>query len=419
MNPAAIPLPGSPSIRGSGKTAAECKRMLSRTRGKAWQSNKAGQQNRYFIKSTEPLFHFMPLSLTTEQKQAWLWVTLAILLVALLVLLGPVLTPFITAGILAYALNPGVDWLASHRLGRLRLPRAIAVMIMMALLFAFCLMLILIVVPVLEKEIPLLQQQIPVFLSSLNDLIGPRLQALGITTRLDVDGIKGLLSERVAAAGSGIWSSVLSSARIGGIALLGWMVTLFLIPVALFYLLLDWHPMLAKLEASVPRRWAGRVVRLAHEVDSLLAQYLRGQLLVMLVLALYYSVALGLAGLEVALPVGIITGLLVFIPYVGFGLGMILALVAAVLQFDSLQGVLIVAGIYGAGQVIEGFFLTPRLVGERIGLHPLTVIFALLAFGQLFGFVGVLLALPASAVISVALRHMRNNYLNSSFYTQP
>jgi predicted PurR-regulated permease PerM len=155
---------------------------------------------------------------------------------------------------------------------------------------------------------------------------------------------------------------------------------------------------------------------MAQEVNALLAQYLRGQLLVMLVLALYYSAALALAGFEVALPVGILTGLLVFIPYLGYGLGLVLALTAAILQYSDWSGVIAVAVIYGAGQIIEGFFLTPRLVGERIGLNPLAVIFALLAFGQLFGFVGVLLALPASAVLMVAFRHLKRHYLRSSFY---
>jgi predicted PurR-regulated permease PerM len=186
--------------------------------------------------------------------------------------------------------------------------------------------------------------------------------------------------------------------------------------VVLFYLLLDWHPMLARVAAAVPRRYIGRTLAMANEVDTLLAQYLRGQLLVMLVLAVYYSVGLMVAGFDVALPVGIITGLLVFIPYLGFGLGLVLALIAAVLQFADWSGVIAVAAIYGLGQVIEGFFLTPRLVGERIGLNPLAVIFALLAFGQLFGFVGVLLALPASAILMVAFKHLRRHYLSSSFY---
>src|SRR5699024_4222462 len=126
-----------------------------------------------------------------------------------------------------------------------------------------------------------------------------------------------------------------------------------------------------------------------------------------------YSIALALAGFDVALPVGILTGLLSFIPYLGFGLGLILALIAAVLQFDGMQGLILVGVIYGIGQMVESFFLTPHLVGERIGLHPVTVIFALLAFGQLFGFVGVLLALPASAVVAVGLTHVRRHYYNS------
>ena len=153
------------------------------------------------------------------------------------------------------------------------------------------------------------------------------------------------------------------------------------------------------------------------ETDNLLAQYLRGQLSVMFILAVYYSSALGLAGFSVALPVGILTGVLVFIPYIGFGFGLCLAIIGAVLQFDLMHGLLMVAVIYGIGQVVEGFYLTPRLVGERIGLPPLAVIFALLAFGQLFGFIGVLLALPASAITSVAYKHLRALYYQSPFYT--
>lgn len=360
----------------------------------------------------------MPFSFTSDQKQTWLWLALGLLLVALLVLLGPVLTPFIAAAILAYALNPGVDWLVSHRIGKFAMPRALAVMIVMLLLLTAILTLFLIVVPVLQKEIPLLQEQIPVFLNKLNATLAPKLQKFGIRVRLDVAGLERMLSQRLAGSGDEIWSAILASAKVGGIAILGWIATVLLIPIVLFYLLLDWHPLAERVKNSVPRRWVGRITGLAQEVDTLLAQYLRGQLLVMLALSVYYSAALALCGFDVALPVGIITGLLVFIPYLGFGLGLILALIAAILQFEGMQGLIAVASIYGIGQIIEGFYLTPRLVGERIGLHPLAVIFALLAFGQLFGFVGVLLALPASAIVSVALKQLRAHYLNSSFYTR-
>ncbi len=358
----------------------------------------------------------MPFSFTSEQKQSWLWLAVGLALVAMLVLLGPVLAPFIAAAILAYALNPAVDWLAARRIGKFALSRSIAVMIVMLLLLAAILALILIVVPILQKEIPLLQEQIPQFLTSLNETLSPILRQFGVKVRLDLAGIQKLLSQQFAASSDEVWSAVLSSAKVGGIAILGWIGTLILIPVVLFYLLLDWHALLLRIENTVPRRWIGRTTNMAHEANGLLAQYLRGQLAVMLALAIYYSVALALVGLEVALPVGILTGVLVFIPYLGYGLGLILALITAILQFDGLYGLIAVASIYGAGQIIESFFLTPRLVGERIGLHPLAVIFALLAFGQLFGFVGVLLALPAAAIVSVAAKHLHTHYLNSSFY---
>lgn len=345
-----------------------------------------------------------------------MWLTIGLALAALLVLLGPVLTPFIAAGILAYALNPGVDWLDSRRIGTFSLPRSIAVLLVILLLFAALLALILIVIPVLQTELPLLREKIPNFLAQINDILSPRLKAIGIQVRLDGVGLKKLLSQQMAASGDQIWSGVLSSVKQGSSAVLGWAATLLLIPIVLFYLLLDWHVFLKKFFNLIPRGWAGRSRSFSNEVDGLLAQYLRGQLLVMLVLAAYYSIALMIAGFDVALPVGIITGLLVFIPYLGFGLGLILALIAAILQFDGFSGLALVALIYGVGQILESFFLTPRLVGERIGLHPLAVIFALMAFGQLFGFVGILLALPASAIISVAARHVRAHYLDSSFY---
>jgi len=293
------------------------------------------------------------------------------------------------------------------------------VTMVMLVLLAAILAMVLIVIPVLQKEIPLLQEKIPHFLNKLTDFIGPKLRQFGIKVRTDSVGLEKLLLQHFSTGSDGVWRTVLSSLKVGGIAVLGWVATVILIPVVLFYLLLDWHPLLRWLENVIPRRWVGQSVHLAKEVDQLLAQYLRGQLAVMLVLAVYYSVALTLNDFDVALPVGLITGLLVFIPYLGFGLGLILALIAGVLQYENMHGVIIVAIVYGIGQIIESFFLTPRLVGERIGLHPLMVIFALLAFGQLFGFVGILLALPASAIVSVGFKYLRAHYLSSSFYNHP
>ncbi len=360
----------------------------------------------------------MPFSFSSEQKQSLLWLALGVALLALLVKLGPILAPFVAAGILAYALNPAVDWLDSKRFGRLRVRREVAVIAVMLIFLSLILALMLIVVPVMRKQIPLLQDQIPVSLERLNMTLGPWLRDFGVELRLDPASIKRIVSKYLATSGDEIWTAMLASLKVGGGAVLGWLLTLSLVPIALFYLLLDWHALLARITTAIPRRWVGNAIGFGNEVDSLLAQYLRGQLAVMLALAVYYSVTLGIAGFAVALPVGIITGLLIFIPYVGFGVGLTLALIAAVLQFDGVRGLVLVACIYGIGQFIESFILTPRLVGERIGLQPLTVIFALLAFGHLFGFVGVLLALPSSAILAVAFRHLKYQYLNSSFYRQ-
>jgi predicted PurR-regulated permease PerM len=358
----------------------------------------------------------MPFFPSPEQKQTAFWLALWFAFALLLYALGPILTPFIAAAILAYALNGAVDFLERKRLGPVRLPRALAVLVVVLVFLAALGALVLIVVPVLRTELPLLQAQIPDALTRLNTLLAPHLNQFGIHLKLDGGSLRSILTQQIMTSSEEVWTTVLASARVGGTAVLGWLATAILIPVVLFYLLLDWHRLLLHLQTFVPRRWVRQTVGMAQEVNALLAQYLRGQLLVMLVLALYYSAALALAGFDVALPVGILTGLLVFIPYLGFGLGLLLALTAAVLQFSDWSGVIAVAIIYGLGQVIEGFFLTPRLVGERIGLNPLAVIFALLAFGQLFGFVGVLLALPASAVLMVAFRHLKRHYLRSTFY---
>src|SRR5574337_1675141 len=186
--------------------------------------------------------------------------------------------------------------------------------------------------------------------------------------------------------------------------------------VVMFYLLRDWGKLVRKVDELLPRRWVPRVRVIAHEVDAVLAEFIRGQLSVMGVLAVYYAVGLWIAGLKHALSIGILTGLLVFIPYVGFGLGLLLGVMAALLQWHGLPGFLAVLAVYGVGQLLENYVLVPLLVGDRIGLHPLAVIFALLAFGEIFGFAGVLIALPASAALLVGLRHLRAEYVGTDLY---
>jgi predicted PurR-regulated permease PerM len=354
----------------------------------------------------------MPIVTTPEQRQTLLWLAVGIVLAVMLVLLGPILTPFVAAGIIGYILNPGVDALTARGM-----PRTVAALIAIAAVGLLIAAIVLIVLPVLGEELPILRQRLPILLDRIDGSVGVWLRQMGMGGRLDLAGIKEIITEKLAAS-DGLSGAMLNWLRVGGTAVIGWAATLLLIPIVLFYVLLDWHTLFARISETVPRRWIAQVTSIAQEVDSLLAQYLRGQLLVMLLLAAYYSIGLAVAGFDVALPVGLFTGLLVFIPYIGFGVGLLLAIVAAVLQFDTAHGLIAVAIVYGLGQFIESFYLTPRLVGERIGLHPLAVIFALLAFGQLFGFVGVLLALPASAILLVVFGRLRRHYLNSSFYNQ-
>lgn len=340
-----------------------------------------------------------------------LWGGAALLLLILLYLLSPILTPFVLAGILAYVANPLVDWLVRHRL-----LRAFAVLLVMTGVGLLLIGLVMIILPLLADEIGRIAARAPVMIGQINQWLLPWASAhLGLSVRLDTSHVNQLLT--------GNWDVVqpwleriFTSAKEGGIAFFGLLTTALLVPVVMFYLLLDWHSMVARWAGYVPRRWQQKCFTLAGDIDAVLAQYLRGQMLVILILALYYSTALWLAGIPSALSIGVVTGLLVFIPYVGFATGFGLALLVAVIQFSGLQPIVAVLVVYSMGQVLESFLLTPYLVGERIGLHPLAVIFGLLAFGQLFGFFGVLLALPLSAMLAVAWREVRAAYLASRFY---
>lgn len=340
---------------------------------------------------------------------AWLAVGLAGL--GLLWLLSPVLTPFIVAAVLAYALHPAVEWLASRRV-----PRLLAVVVVEVAMIVMLLAVLLLMVPILSKELPLLREQIPLLADRLNQTVLPWLRQWGIEVALDTASIKAFVLKYLDANLEDWLATALSSARIGGSIVLALIGNAVLVPVVLFYLLIDWPNLVRRAEGMVPPRLLPTVQGFLGECDEVLGQYLRGQLLVMLILAVGYSLGLALFGFDLAVPVGVFTGLAIFIPYLGYGLGLVLALLAGVLQFSGWYGPVAVAVVYGIGQVVESLVLTPRLVGERIGLSPLTVIFALLAFGHLFGFVGVLIALPVSALLVVAVRRLKRLYLASPLY---
>ena len=354
------------------------------------------------------------MQFTPAQKTATAWVGIALGVSLLVWLLGPVLTPFVVAAVLAYALTPLVDKIDGMSSGKV--PRVLAVVLVEAVFILALLAVALLIVPIMAKEVPLLREQLPVLVDKLNAWASPLLANLGIKFTLDAATVKTFVIKYLNTNAEDTLSSVMSSLKLGGSVALVLVGNLVLIPVALFYLLMDWKNLVAKAIALVPRRLKARVESFTRDSDQVLGQYLRGQLLVMLILAAYYSIGLALFGLDLALPIGVFTGLAMFVPYVGFGIGLILAILAGLLQFASIKAIVMVAVVYGSGQIIESLFLTPRLVGERIGLHPLAVIFMLLAFGQLFGFVGVFIALPASAVLLVAARRLRDSYLASNLY---
>lgn len=354
------------------------------------------------------------MQFTNTQKRASAWCLIAALIVLALYLLGPVLTPFVVAAVLAYALTPLVNKLDS--LGRGRMPRVLAVIIVELLFIVALVSLVLLIVPIMAKELPLMREQVPLLFDKLNTGLKPWLAQFGIKVALDLGSLKTLALKYLNANYEEMFGSVVSSLRLGGSVALAVIGNAVLIPVALFYLLMDWAKFVARLLELVPTPMRKAFDSFTDEADSVLGQYLRGQLLVMLAMAAFYAIGLALFGLDLALPIGIFTGLAMFIPYLGFGIGLILTVLAGLLQFASIKALVMVAVVYGIGQLVESLVLTPRLVGERIGLHPLAVIFALLAFGQVFGFVGVLIALPASAVLLVAIRRIKERYMASKLY---
>ena len=271
------------------------------------------------------------------------------------------------------------------------------------------------------RQAPELRRQLPVLVEGAKSWIEAIATRYGFDVQLNIgtlsDWIIGHFQPANAQGGTkSVAGTLLSSLVIGGNVALSILGNLILIPLALYYLLVDWQRFTRAIYSLVPRRMRESVAGFVQEADIVLSQYLRGQLLVMTIMAVFFSVGLMLFGLDLAWPIGIFTGLAMFVPYVGFAMGLVMAALVGIMQMGFSRAAVMVAVVYGIGQVLESFYLTPRLVGERIGLHPLMVIFALLAFGQLFGFVGVLLALPASAVLLVAVRRLRNQYLHSSLY---
>ncbi|MGR3594761.1 MAG: AI-2E family transporter [Limimaricola soesokkakensis] len=341
------------------------------------------------------------------QQQARIWAVIAIVTFVLLWLLGDVILPFLVGGALAYLLDPVAD-----RLERLGLSRAMSVAVIALGVVLIFVAAVLLLIPTLIRQTTQLVQTAPELFSGLRDGLAARFPDLmdeSSTIRTQLDAI----GAAVQARGGEILNSVLSSAM-GVINLL---VLFVVVPVVAVYLLVDWDRMVARIDELLPREHAPTIRQLAREVDRTLASFVRGQGLVCLILGTYYAVALALVGLNFGLVVGALAGLVTFIPYVGALLGGALAIGLALFQFwGDWVWIGAVAGIFVAGQMIEGNILTPRLVGGSVGLHPVWLLFALAVFGALFGFVGMLVAVPFAASLGVFARFAITRYQQSALY---
>lgn len=342
----------------------------------------------------------------------WFWLLLATVVGVLLYLLAPVLTPFMVAAILAYMGDPLVD-----RLEAIKISRTLSVVIVFLVLTLIAGLILLLVVPLLQSQFVILGNKIPAYFDVIQHQFLPWFNAhFHVDLQLDSKTLKTSLQSHWKEAGS-LARTLTTYITQSGVLLVAWLANMLLIPVVTFYLLRDWDVMVARIREMLPRKSEPVISRLARSADEVLGAFLRGQLLVMLGLATIYSLGLWIVGLDIAFLIGLIAGLVSFVPYLGFIVGIVAAVLAALLQFHDGMHLLYVVLVFGIGQAMEGMVLTPLLVGDRIGLHPVAVIFAVLAGGQLFGFLGVLLALPAAAVIAVVLRYLHERYRDSSLYS--
>ena len=341
------------------------------------------------------------------------WVALGLGVLWVVWLLSPILTPFAVAALLAWMGDPVVDWLESK--GRSRNTAVVLVFSAMALVLAVAL---LILVPIIEGQIATLVESLPRYQAWLTGTALPWLeQRLGmkLSVWLDFDHIIELVRGNWEKAG-GVATTVLGYVSRSGMAVFGWVANLLLIPVITFFFLRDWDLLVGRIAAMVPRDHIDTVSRLARESSEVLGGFLRGQFLVMVILGVMYGLGLWVVGLDLGILIGLIAGLLTFVPYLGPTSGVVLGVLAALMQYGDWKHIAGVLAVFGVGQVIESYLLTPKLVGDRIGLHPVAVIFAVLAGGQLFGFLGMLLGLPLAAVVNVLLRYAHERYTQSQLY---
>ncbi len=350
-------------------------------------------------------------------SQKWLVLTFTVLCGGLIYLLTPILFPFVFSAVLAYLGDPLVDRLETIHIKSWKMGRTQSVILVFLSLTLFVSLILVIIIPGIESQISLFLSKLPDYIRWLNQTTVPFINRLFETDFKPVDGalLNKLVLEHWQKAG-GLLTYAIGSVSHSGSIFFQWLMNLLLIPVITFYLLRDWDGLVARIHDLCPRRFASTLSKLAKESDQVLGAFLRGQFYVMVALGAIYSIGLWLTGLELALLIGMMAGLISFVPYLGAIVGIVVACLAAILQFHDVVYLVPVMIVFLVGQSLESMLLTPWLVGDQIGLHPVAVIFAVLAGGQLFGFMGVLLALPVASVVMVLLRHLHELYTGSGFY---
>ena len=357
--------------------------------------------------------HDLPLHEIAKFLRRLQWAALAMAVLWLLWLLAPILTPFVIAAMLAWLGDPLVDRL--ELAGR---SRNVAVTLVFAAMTLVLVVVLVILVPLIERQIATLIISMPHYRAWLLQTAIPWLEtrtSIEISSWLDFNRLLDLIRTNWERAG-GMATTVLGYVSRSGFALLAMLANVVLLPVLTFFFLRDWDTLVARVAALIPRDHIDTASRLARESSDVLGAFLRGQFLVMIILGVMYGAGLWAVGLDLGILIGIIAGLLTFVPYLGPASGIILGCIAALVQYGDWQHLAGVLVVFGVGQVIESYWLTPKLVGDRIGLHPVAVIFAVLAGGQLFGFLGMLLALPVAAVANVLLRYAEQRYTHSRLY---
>ena len=344
-------------------------------------------------------------------RNSWWGVLFLVVIGGLIYLLDAVLMPFIAGMILAYLADP-----LANQFQRWGMNRPLAVSSVFLVLLLILVVSLLILIPLIVQQLKQLGEAIPSIFNWVENILAPQVQEwTGYDVTAELTNVRETLAENWQDAG-GYLAQALGQIGRSGMAFVSWITYVALIPVVTFYLLLDWNRLLDNIANLIPRQWADDTFRLARRCDEVLSSFLRGQLLVMLCLGIIYSVGLTLMGLNFGLLIGFVSGLVSIVPFLGFIVGLVIALVVALFQYATWWAVVGVILVFSVGQMAESVILQPKLLGDKIGLHPVAVIFAVLAGGNLFGLTGVLLALPVAAVILVLLKEVKVRYQHSELY---